>query len=292
MRHVRVLILGGSGMLGHRVWELLRGRFDTWVAVRRRPDCPLFGADERVVEGLDATGFARLERLIAELTPAAVVNCIGIVKQLAAAHDPIASITVNALFPHVVARSCAHAGARLIQISTDCVFSGRRGGYAESDVPSPADLYGRSKLLGEVDKPHLTLRTSIIGRELQGAHGLVEWFLANRGGHVSGFTRARFSGLTTLELARVIGDVIERHPELEGLYHVAAEPISKYDLLMLLNAAFDAGVTIDPNDALALDRSLDGSRFREATGWTAPPWPEMVEALARDAEAYEEWRAR
>ena len=292
MRHVRVLILGGSGMLGHRVWQGLNARFDTWVALRRRPDCPLFAADDRVIEGLDATDFERLERLIADLVPDAVVNCIGIVKQLAAAHDPIASITVNALFPHIVARSCERAGARLIQISTDCVFSGRRGGYSESDVPVPMDLYGRSKLLGEVDKPHLTLRTSIIGRELHGAHGLVEWFLANRGGGVSGFTRARFSGLTTLELAGVIGDVIERHPRLEGLYHVAAEPISKYDLLMLLNNAFDAGVTIEPNDTLALDRSLDGSHFREATGWAAPPWPEMVEAMARDAEAYEEWRAR
>jgi dTDP-4-dehydrorhamnose reductase len=290
MRYVRVLLLG-SGMLGHRVWQIVRERFDAWVAVRRRPAGPLF-ADERVVHGFDATDFGAVDRIVAGVAPQVVVNCIGVVKQLAEAHDPIASITVNALFPHIVARACERAGARLIQISTDCVFSGRRGGYGESDIPDPVDLYGRSKLLGEVGQPHLTLRTSIIGRELQGANGMVEWFLTNRGGRVRGFTRARFSGVTTQVLARVIADVIERRPRLEGLYHVAAEPISKYDLLMLLNTAFGAGVTLDPDDTLVLDRSLEGERFRQATGWSAPSWPEMVTALAGDTASYEQWRAR
>jgi dTDP-4-dehydrorhamnose reductase len=286
MRHVRVLILGGGGMLGHRVWLHLRDRFDTFATVRRRPALPAFEGN-RIIEGIEAADFARIDDVIRRIGPDVVVNCIGVVKQLAAAHDPIASITLNALLPHVVARRAA----RLIQISTDCVFSGRRGAYAESDDPDPVDLYGRSKLLGEVDVPHLTLRTSIVGRELSGAHGLLEWFLANRGGRVRGFTRAVFSGLTTLELARVIGDVIERQSPVEGLYHVAAEPISKYDLLMLFNGAFGAGVEVDPDDSLVIDRSLDGGRFRQATGWTAPAWPAMVEAIAADGAAYEEWRA-
>jgi dTDP-4-dehydrorhamnose reductase len=273
-------------MLGHRVWLHLRDRFDAFATVRRRPALPAFDGD-RVIEGVEAADFARIDDVIRRIGPDVVVNCIGVVKQLAAAHDPIASITFNALLPHVVARRAA----RLIQISTDCVFSGRRGMYAESDVPDPVDLYGRTKLLGEVGAPHLTLRTSIVGRELAGAHGLLEWFLANRGGRVRGFTRAVFSGVTTLELARVIGDVIERQAGLQGLYHVAAEPISKYDLLMLFNGAFGAGVEVDPDDSLVIDRSLDGGRFRHATGWTAPAWPAMVEVLAADAAAYEEWRA-
>lgn len=281
MPDVRVLILGGGGMLGHQVWQVCRERFDAFTTVRTRPPFPLFEGDH-VLEGFDAGDAAGIEGLLAELAPDAVVNCIGIIKQLEAAHDPIASITVNALFPHVLARTCRRIGARLVQISTDCVFSGDRGGYVESDHPDPVDLYGRSKLLGEVGSPDLTLRTSIVGRELAGAHGLLAWFLTNRGGRVRGFTRAIFSGVTTNELARVIADVLERHTGLHGLYHVAAEPISKYDLLMLFNAAFGAGVEIDADDSLIIDRSLDGSRFRAATGWTAPAWPAMVEAMAAE----------
>ncbi len=286
MPHVRVLILGGGGMLGHQVWQLCRERFDAFATVRTRPPLPLFESGH-VVEGFDATDFGRVERLLDELAPDAVVNCVGIIKQLEAAHDPIASITVNSLFPHVLARACGRIGARLVQIGTDCVFSGDRGGYVETDHPDPVDLYGRSKLLGEVDAPGITLRTSIIGRELAGAHGLLAWFLTNRGGRVRGFTRAIFSGVTTNELARVIADVLERHAGLQGLYHVAAEPISKYDLLMLVNAAFGAGVEIDADDSLAIDRSLDGSRFRAATGWAAPSWPAMVQTLVEEARAAE-----
>lgn len=267
-------------MLGHRVWQECRARFDAWVTVRTRPHLPLFSG-ERVLEGVDAADFATIEALIDDVAPDAVVNCIGIVKQLEAAHDPIASVTLNALLPHIVARRAA----RLIQISTDCVFSGRTGGYVESDNPDPLDLYGRSKLLGEVGVPHVTLRTSIVGYELAGAHGLLEWFLKNRGGRVRGFTRARFSGVTTNELARVIAAVLEQHTSLQGLYHVAVEPISKYDLLMLFNAACNAGITIDADDSFVLDRSLDGARFRAATGWTAPSWPEMVRAMVEEGRA-------
>jgi dTDP-4-dehydrorhamnose reductase len=277
-------------MLGHRVWQLCRERFDAFTTVRKRPDLPLFG-DDRVRSGVDATDFGAVERLIGELAPQAVVNCIGVVKQLAGAHDPITSITLNSLFPHVVARACRRTGARFVQISTDCVFSGRVGSYREADNPDPVDLYGRSKLLGEVSAPHVTLRTSIVGRELAGAHGLLEWFLANRGGRVRGFTRARFSGVTTLVLANLIAEVLERHSALEGLYHVAAEPISKYDLLMLFNGAFGAGIGIDADDSLVLDRSLDGTPFHDATGWKAPSWPAMIEAIAADGATYEEWRA-
>jgi dTDP-4-dehydrorhamnose reductase len=291
MRGVRVLILGGGGMLGHRVWQACRERFDAWTTVRTRPAPQPFATD-RVLEGFDATDLERVEPLIVDLEPQVVINCIGVVKQLAAAHDPIASVTLNALFPHVVASACSRSGARLVHISTDCVFSGRQGSYAESDIPDPVDLYGRSKLLGEVDPPHLTLRTSIVGRELAGAHGLLEWFLANRGGRVHGFARAVFSGVTTIELARVIAGVIERHQGLEGLYHVAGEPISKYDLTVMFNDVFGAGVIIDPVGVPVIDRSLDGSRFRAATGWVAPSWREMVEEMAAGNAVYENWRGR
>lgn len=267
-----VLIVGGGGMLGHQVWAAARERFDARVAVRRRPASELFD-DERVIEGFDAADFDGVRRLVARVNPDVIVNCVGVVKQLAAAHDPVASITINALFPHVVAR----LAPRVIQISTDCVFSGARGNYREDDTPDPVDLYGRSKLLGELAAPHLTLRTSIVGRELGTSHGLLEWLLRQRA--VRGYTRARFSGVSTNVLARIICDLVER--PLEGLYHVAGEAISKYDLLVLLNEAFDAGVAIEPDDTLVLDRTLDGARFAAATSIVIPPWREMARELAR-----------
>ena len=272
MHRMLVLILGGGGMLGHQVWAAARSRFDARVAVRQRPASPLF-EDERVIDGFDATDFDGVRRLIERVRPDVVVNCVGVVKQLAAAKDPIASITINSLFPHIVAK----LAPRVIQISTDCVFSGARGRYREDDNPDPVDLYGRSKLLGELAAPHLTLRTSIVGRELGTSHGLLEWFLRQK--NVHGYTKALFSGVSTNVFARVLCDVIEK--PLQGLYHVAGEAISKYDLLMLLNDAFDARVTIEPDDSVVLDRTLDGARFAAATGITIPTWREMARELAR-----------
>ena len=291
---MRVLILGGGGMLGHKLWQVLRDRFDAWVTVRSSYAAyARYGLydPERTLGGVDAANLDSVLQAVATVRPAVVVNAIGVVKQLPAARDPIASLTLNALFPHRLAVLCRGVGARLVHLSTDCVFSGRRGMYSEEDRPDPEDLYGQSKLLGEVTAAGaLTLRTSIIGRELATAHGLVEWLLANRGGRVRGYTHAIYSGLPTLVLARVIADLIERHRDLEGLYHVSAEPVSKHDLLCLLCDAYGAAIDIEPWPDVRIDRSLDCSRFRAATGWLPPPWPELVQAMAADPTPYDEWR--
>lgn len=291
---MRVLILGAGGMLGHKVWQIFRDRFDCRAAVRTRLPLPLFD-DERVIDGFDAADFDGVRRLIGTARPDVVVNCVGVVKQLAAAHDPIASITLNALFPHIVARASAEAGARMIHISTDCVFAGTKGQYVETDLPDASDLYGRSKLLGEVTGAEqgpqpLTIRTSIIGRELRTSNGLVEWLLANRGGSVAGFTRAVFSGVTTTVLAETLATILEQQPALHGLYHVAAAAISKYDLLVMLNEALGAAVAITPDDRVVIDRSLDATRFQSATGLAAPAWQDMIGALAAESPLYERWR--
>ena len=290
----RLLILGGAGMLGHKVWQRLSARFDARVTLRGRVSdyaaLNLFDP-KRVIEGVDVTDFARLDALIDEVRPEAVVNCVGIIKQLAEAQQAIPSITINSLLPHRLAAACASVGARLVHISTDCVFSGRRGMYREDDPSDAEDLYGRSKFLGEVGGAKaVTLRTSIIGRELRGTSGLVEWFLQHRGGAVDGYEKAIFSGFTTLELADLIGDVLEKHPQLEGLYQVSTEPIDKLRLLQLLNEAYGANVIIRPSSAVRIDRSLDSSRFRAATGWSPKPWPALVEAMAADPTPYDEWR--
>ena len=289
----RVLVVGGTGMLGHKIWQSFHGRFETWVTVRspREHRAPELFTGQRVLEDVRADDFESVIRACALARPGVIVNCVGIVKQLKAASDPIPSIAINALFPHRLAAHGRAIGARVIHISTDCVFSGARGAYRETDPPDPVDLYGRTKLLGEITGPgSLTLRTSIVGRELSATTGLVEWFLSHRGGRVSGYTRAFFSGLTTQALAGVIGSVIERHPALQGLYHVASPPISKYDLLCQLNEAFGAGVEIEPSEALRIDRTLDASSFVAATGLPIDSWPVLIAGMAADPTPYEEWR--
>jgi dTDP-4-dehydrorhamnose reductase len=290
---MRVVIAGGGGMLGHATWQLFRDRFDTIVTLRGlASDYPegVFDAG-RTIEGVDAADGEKAALRIIDAKPDVVVNCVGIIKQRAEAKDPIPSLRVNALFPHLLAAAAAAAAARVIHISTDCVFSGRRGAYREDDVTDADDLYGRTKVLGEVGRPHLTLRSSLIGRELKGSYGLVEWFLSRRGAQVCGYRGAVFSGVTTLQMARIVAEVIESRKELGGTYHVASEPITKYDLLRLLNDALKTGADICGKNEPRVDRTLDGGRFRAATGISAPRWPEMIDELAAGAAAYEKWRA-
>lgn len=291
---MRVLILGGSGMLGHKLWQVCARRFDAYVTLRQARVPAAFGGlfdPARVVGRVSAEDADGVARAFAAVRPDVVVNCVGVVKQDAAAKDPVTAISVNALFPHRLAALAAAAGARLIHLSTDCVFSGRGGGYREADAPDAEDLYGRTKLLGEVGGPNcLTLRTSMIGRELAGSHGLVEWFLGQEGKTVRGFRRAVFSGFTTAALAEIIADLIAEHRALEGVWHVAAEPINKFDLLSLVKRVYGAGIEIEPDETFACDRSLRAERFREATGIGAPSWPEMIERMHRDSTPYKELR--
>jgi len=290
---VRALVLGGAGMLGHRLWRELDGRMDAFVAVRRpyADYASLEWFDERrVIDRVDASQDADIERAFSVARPDVVLNAVGIVKQRREAEDAVGTIAVNALLPHRLAARCARAGARLIHLSTDCVFSGARGNYAEADVPDAKDLYGRSKLLGEVDHDAcLTVRTSMVGREIGSSRGLVEWFLSRRGQTVPGFARARFSGLTTLELSRVLADIAEQHRDLRGVWHVAGEPIAKYDLLTLVNDALGLGTMLEADESFVCDRTLDATRFMNATGYRPPSWATMVAELAADPTPYDTW---
>lgn len=280
---LKILVLGAGGMLGNAVLRYIAER-DTHdavgsVRVARPPAFLPPPLQERIVTGIDVESVDRLAHALAATQPDVVINCIGIVKQLKGADHPLHAIPINSLLPHRLANLCEVAGARLVHISTDCVFSGSRGGYREDNPADAQDLYGRSKYLGEVDYPHaVTLRTSIIGHEHVSARGLLEWFLSQQG-NVKGYTRAIFSGLPTVELARVIHDFVLPNRGLRGVYHVAAEPINKYDLLKLVAEVYRKDVTIIPDDRLVIDRSLDASRFRAATGYTAPAWRELVTSM-------------
>lgn len=277
---MKVLVLGVSGMLGNAMFRTLAmdERYQVVGSARSANILKYFADDiaDRIITGVDVENSDVLAQLFAMVRPQIVINCIGLVKQLASAEDPLLALPINAVLPHRLARLCELTAARLVHISTDCVFSGRKGGYLETDETDAQDLYGRSKLLGEVGYPHtVTLRTSLIGHELSSAHGLIGWFLG-QAGMVKGYTRAIFSGLPTRELARVICDRVLPHPELQGVYNVAAAPISKYELLQLVNKEYGKGVKVEPDDRLIIDRSLNAARFNVATGYVAPVWPELV----------------
>ena len=274
------MVLGATGMLGHQLVRRLAPARPI-VAVSRSGFGARYGAVE---DRLAELSVAAVSDLIRRHRPDVVVNAIGLVKQRREASNPLEAIAVNSLFPHVLAQACRTAGARMIHFSTDCVFSGRKGLYSEEDTPDAEDLYGRSKLLGEVrESGALTLRTSMIGPELTARHGLLEWAKSQRGRTVQGYRKAIFSGLPTVCLADVVQVLVDDYPVLDGLYHVAGDPISKDELLHLLNARYDLRLTIEPTDVPACDRSLDGRRFREATGLVAKSWPAMIDLMAQEA---------
>jgi dTDP-4-dehydrorhamnose reductase len=294
---MKVLVFGGEGMLGHKVFEVLSRRFDTSATFLDRDglwrEFPQYAGlpESRLLGGVDALRFDTVAAALERVRPDAVVNCIGIIKQLKEASDPVLTITLNSLLPHRLANLCAGLGARLVHMSTDCVFSGRKGAYTEDDPPDPDDLYGRSKLLGEVDRPGcLTIRTSIIGRDFLKQDAFLEWFLSNRGGRVRGYRNAVYSGLPTQVLARIIGDLLSDQPTLGGLVQIASTPISKYALLMMLKEAMNLDIEIEPFDDPPCDRSLSAARFVAATGYHIPSWEEMVAELAADPTPYDEWR--
>lgn len=293
----KILILGATGLLGHKLWQCLSVRFpDVSCTVRgSRASLARFGlyASDRVIEHIDLGDFGGVEALLTRVRPDVVINCSGITKRRELPSNPAASILINALLPHRLADWSAAIGARLITFSTDCVFDGREGGYTEDSLTTAEDLYGRTKALGELRRSNvLTLRSSFIGRELAEGTELLEWFLDQRGKSIRGFRNALYTGVSTLHLAQLTGDIIERWPALDGLFQIASEVISKYDLLRLARDAFRIDVDIQPDDSVVILRNLDGTRFLRATGYEQPTWAAMMTQIAEDTTAYDAFHTR
>ncbi len=286
---MRCLILGGDGMLGHQLLASWQGRHDVRATLHRPlADYRQFGVftESNSYGEVDVTRPETIARILDHFGPDAVVNATGIVKQRKDAAEVSRMQEINGNFPHLLSQMCENRGARLIQMSTDCVFNGRRGGYVESDDPDADDDYGKSKAMGELaTHSAVTLRTSIIGLELSRKTGLIEWFLAQRG-TIRGFTRAIYSGLTTIEMARVIERVLCTERDLCGVWHVSSQPISKYDLLHRFSQFLGRrDVTIESDDVFQCDRSLDGSAFAERTRYRPPTWDAMLSELAGQFKA-------
>jgi dTDP-4-dehydrorhamnose reductase len=281
---MRILVLGASGMLGNAVMKLFveEGMHETWGTLRNESGKQFFSDDIRsyLIPAVDVLNQDALLNVFVQTRPDVVINCVGMIKQLKDANDPLHVLPLNALLPHHLAKMCMLADARLIHISTDCVFSGKKGAYTESDESDASDLYGKSKYIGELrDYTHaITLRTSIIGHELDSTHALVDWFLSQNE-EVKGYTKAIFSGLPTVELAQVIHNLVLQQTALHGLYHVSASPITKFDLLKMVAKVYEKEIVIQPDNEVVIDRSLDSSLFQQATGYRAPEWLEMIEKM-------------
>ena len=280
---MKILILGVTGMLGNSICRFLSSdkKFDIFATARNNSARSYFSKDlsDKLITNVDVKNHDSLVEVFNKTKPDIVINCIGLVKQLTDANDPLKALPINSLLPHRLANLCKLTNSRLIHISTDCVFSGKKGNYKESDFPDCYDLYGRSKFLGEVDYPHaITLRTSIIGHELAGNRSLINWFLSAEG-HVKGFEKAIYSGFPTVELARIIRDFVLPNKELHGLYHVASKPINKLELLKLVAEIYNKEIDIIPSDELVIDRSLDATSFNEVTGYAPPEWRELVKRM-------------
>lgn len=280
---MKALVLGATGMLGNAMVRVLAACKDIEVYGTARhegarsffPGLP----PERIIPGVEVEKHDPLVGVFARVHPDVVINCIGLVKQLAKSSNPLYAIPLNTMLPHRLAMLCEATNARLVHISTDCVFSGARGNYVETDTPDADDLYGRSKLLGEVDAPHVvTIRTSIVGHELAGQNSLLSWFLA-QSGSIKGYTQAFFTGLPTTELSRVVADYILPRPDLHGIYHVAGRPINKYDLLTHVGKIYGKNIEIVPDNHLVIDRTLNADKFNKAVGYQPPEWPQLLAEL-------------
>lgn len=274
-------------MLGHTLFSALSAdkSLSVYGTVRSPKAKKLFPAAlaKRIVDQIDLTDSQCLSTVLKKIKPNVVINCAGLIKQVASSNEVLEVIPVNTILPHTLAQLTKACNARLILLSTDCVFSGKKGLYTEADQADCDDLYGQSKLLGEVsnEKHVLTIRTSIIGHELRGGHSLVSWFLKQKGS-ATGYTKAIYSGLPTIELARIIRELILPKPKLSGLYHIASEPISKFDLLELIAKVYRKKITLSKSATPKINRSLNCERFQKATGYRPKSWQRLIEEMHAD----------
>ncbi len=281
MKKQTILILGVTGMLGHVLFKEMsrNSSFEVYGTTRNKRSLKGYFTEsemDRVRNNVDADNFDTVIRAIAAIQPDIIINCIGIIKQLPISRDPLTAITVNAQLPHRLSLVTKSANARLIHISTDCVFDGTKGNYTEEEPSTAKDLYGRTKYLGEVYYPHaVTIRTSIIGHELKTEFSLIDWFMGQKES-VNGYKKAIYSGFTTNEMVNIISNYVIPNEQLSGLYHVSSDAISKYELLTIVNRIYKKGLQIKPYDDFVLDRSLNSDKFKKITGYQPPDWNAMI----------------
>ena len=286
---MKILILGAAGMLGNTIFRYFASKTDFQVTgtFRNVDSLSYFPVQyhSRLLANIDILDQNILSSTFEQTRPELVINCIGLIKQRHEANDPFLAFPINAILPHRLDSLCLQFGARLVHFSTDCVFSGKKGMYCESDLSDATDVYGKSKLAGEITESPttITLRISTIGHELNSSIGLIDWFLLQSNA-VKGYRKAVFSGIPTAEIARIIEKYVMPRPDLQGLYHVSVEPIDKMSLLQLVAKEYGKNIEIIPDLKVSLDRSLDSSRFRKITGYKPPSWTNLIRLMSKSQQ--------
>ena len=282
---MKLLILGSNGLIGNTLTKyfLSKNNYEITGVVRNDSKINLFSRNykQNFVTISNLLNFNAIERTIEKIQPNLVINCIGLTNKVKYKDFNLVEsyIKINSLFPHKLYEICNKYEIRLIHLSSDCVFSGKKGFYDENDLPDPNDIYGRSKLLGEIDnKNSITIRKSVIGHELGTEKGLLEWFLSQQE-VVKGFKNAIFSGITVLELANLIENFIIPNKNLHGLLHVSGNSISKYDLLKIIAEVYNKSINICPDQSIKIDRSLNSAKFNKLTGYKIKPWPILIKSM-------------
>ncbi len=285
---MKILVFGANGMIGHQMWYKLNKEFPGQVygtvrqSVQHYEQFKIFDL-KYLIPNLDVTDFDKVLQVLDRVKPDVVLNCIGITLRKPEAKNLELCVEVNSLFPQRLDKWAAQHQKRLIHFSTDCVFAGSDGMYSETSIPDAQDIYGKTKFLGEVSGSHsLTLRCPIIGREIDGKTELVEWFLKQKNNKIKGYAKAIYSGITSAEMARQIILIIRKFSNLTGLYQISSEPISKYELLQLLNQISGLGVTIDKDEAYSTNKSLDSKKYRQVTGYVPPLWSAMLTEMMEE----------
>lgn len=287
---MKVLILGASGMLGSTAFNTLRENgYEVYGTVRSRAASERLRAKRSlIIEGITAENIESISEVLANIKPDFVINCIGIVKQDSNAQSIEKILPVNSIFPHRLAALCKIGEIKMIHISTDCVFSGKKGNYREEEEKDATDLYGISKGLGEVNEMEgtaLTLRTSVVGHELNSNRSLIDWFLSNKpGSNIEGYEKVFYNGLSTVEVCKVLKIVMESEKWKSGLINLSGEKINKANLLRMVNKVYSAGVNICSVNKPTLDRTLNSDRFREMYNYKPPSW----EMQLNDLKSYKE----
>ncbi len=290
---MKILVVGAGGMIGHKMVQSLTPDFSETYGTIRRPfaDYQKFSvfAANRIFDGVDVLNFSNLEKILNDLKPSVILNCVGVTLRKPEIQDLHHCLELNSFLPHRLKCWAAQNGARVVHFSTDCVFDGADGDYSEYSQPTAKDNYGRTKYLGEIaDSPHcLTLRGSMIGRELFGKTELLEWTLAQRGKAVKGFGRVIYSGTTTVEMGRLVRSLLGRATFLSGIFQVSSTPISKYALLEKINKFYRLELNLTEDCNYVSNKVLLSTKLKAATGFVCPSWDEMIEKLVADRTIYE-----
>jgi dTDP-4-dehydrorhamnose reductase len=289
---MRILILGGNGMIGHKMYQMIsKVHMDTWVTLRNDITTYIYSNiynNEKVIGNIDLSDFKKLLHTLNEIKPDIILNACGITIRRGVEEVKSNTILINSVLPHILNEWVSLNNKRLIHFSTDCVFSGKKGDYLDTDIKDAYDLYGSTKSLGEIvdSKFAITLRGSMIGRELENKTELFEWFLQQSNNKIKGFSEVIYAGITTVKMAEIVLRLINFYPNLSGIYNISSKPISKYDLLKMCNEHFEINSIIEMDNSYKSNKNLISDKFFIEIGIEKPNWIDLIRQLKDDSLIY------